>query len=805
MGIYGLSNDNGNEVNEFFNAQTKGKMFMRIFFLQRCLGFTIWVFAINATSSAQSIPRLDSIRKRRPQGNNKAGFSDLQSENELEQRFPKNEKKHRRVASSAVSIITLENCAPLTNTEFEMGDSIVIGADILEKTKDSPDSSSLSSPDVFLKNQLPLDSQNQDSQFELPCSYTNVSDRPLLNPVENNTNIDKVYILIRRSQERRYRRFPLDPRPTENLLTYRIGFVPYKVDALYAWKILVVQKDGSEQSSVLQWFRVKGTPDITSDAVDNLATTQSPNFNASVLSVLSQSPSARPSARAAPSRRPSRRPSLKPSSQPSFQRSHRPSSRPSRKLTHKPSSRPVHRPSSKPSSGPSPKPSAIASESPSLTRSGKPSSHASYQPSRKPFNFPSSRPSRTPSSYPSILPSTSPSHSPTGAPSTGPTQNPTSNPTAQPSGAPSQRPDNNTYYGLQPSCSNKPDLISYNICLDLKSLSGKYETWMNSFGSAKRRWESIIIRGDSSPYVVTAGFLTLVQPATQAPKIIDDIYISGTEAVIDGVGGILGSAGPTLLKSVYDKIRKRTIYHTVGGWMKFDTADIAFRVKTKTFDAIVLHEMAHVLGIGSLWPNFDLVNGTFYVGQAVLDAWEAMGCGPGGRVPIEAGGPAGTAGGHWDEFCLTDELMTGYLNKVNFLSNLTISSLYDMGYIVNFSAADSFNLSHIRNASQCRDYCPGLARGRNLAEAKSFQVPPASSATREAAIRYGQKELEEAGLRYEQFQKSDRRNLEDDGNRSFIYLGSSMIKVFYVENGYLRSVTVTKEGGSNIMSRTGWP
>ena len=62
-------------------------------------------------------------------------------------------------------------------------------------------------------------------------------------------------------------------------------------------------------------------------------------------------------------------------------------------------------------------------------------------------------------------------------------------------------------------------------------------------------------------------------------------------------------------------------------------------------------------------------------------------------VPIETDGGPGTAGGHWDETALANELMTGFVNGANNpLSRVTIACLEDMGYQVNYEVADGYSL-----------------------------------------------------------------------------------------------------------------
>ena len=76
---------------------------------------------------------------------------------------------------------------------------------------------------------------------------------------------------------------------------------------------------------------------------------------------------------------------------------------------------------------------------------------------------------------------------------------------------------------------------------------------------------------------------------------IDDMRMTAVEQAIDGEFGILGSAGPTLLRSS-DGL-------PVGGQMTFDSADIDRLINDSPngldFFETVLHEMGHIQGIGT--------------------------------------------------------------------------------------------------------------------------------------------------------------------------------------------------------------
>ena len=85
------------------------------------------------------------------------------------------------------------------------------------------------------------------------------------------------------------------------------------------------------------------------------------------------------------------------------------------------------------------------------------------------------------------------------------------------------------------------------------------------------------------------------------------------------------------------------------------------------------------------------------------------------KVPLANTGGAGTRGGHWREATFGNELMTGFLNTGNnSLSRLSIASVQDLGYEVNFDAADAFsppspvNLAALRRTARhvCRTIAP---------------------------------------------------------------------------------------------------
>jgi hypothetical protein len=136
-------------------------------------------------------------------------------------------------------------------------------------------------------------------------------------------------------------------------------------------------------------------------------------------------------------------------------------------------------------------------------------------------------------------------------------------------------------------------------------------------------------------------------------------------------------------------------------------------IAENTFYGVVLHEMAHVLGIGTLWTantQYGVGNNLYtagsgqYYGPAALAAWKSEFSQTGATsVPVELGGGAGTANGHWNEvdngagntafvsnltgMDFSKELMTGWASSTFFLSTVTLGGLADLGYTVDYSKA----------------------------------------------------------------------------------------------------------------------
>jgi hypothetical protein len=276
-----------------------------------------------------------------------------------------------------------------------------------------------------------------------------------------------------------------------------------------------------------------------------------------------------------------------------------------------------------------------------------------------------------------------------------------------------------TVAGLAPvSFSATAVAATFTITLDfISSISSSQRA---AFNSAASRW-SQVITGDllsitAGPGDIPAGFCGIGHPAFVGT--IDDVIIWVEVAPIDGPGGVLGQAGPCAIRNGSPTL-------PILGVMQFDVADLATIEGNGTLGDVILHEMGHVLGLGTLWSLngfFDLLRNpscpggaggtcvpdstgadTHFTGSGAVASFNGLPGGPwnppttaSSLVPVEntQGGP-GTRDGDWRESTFVTELMTGFITGgTNPLSVVTVSQFADLGYTVDLQAADSYTLGN---------------------------------------------------------------------------------------------------------------
>lgn len=213
---------------------------------------------------------------------------------------------------------------------------------------------------------------------------------------------------------------------------------------------------------------------------------------------------------------------------------------------------------------------------------------------------------------------------------------------------------------------------------------------------------------DFSGNPLAADFCVNGQP--QISGIIDDLRIYVVIEEIDGPLGTLASAGPCATRGISAI--------PIVGLMRFDQDDLERLEGDGDMYGVVLHEMAHVLGLGTIWPTRGLLQNpsqpnnqgadTHFNGERAIAAFDAAGGAgfSGSKVPVENMAGPGSADGHWRESVMVNELMTPFLNAMqpSPMSAITIESFADLGYGVDISVADPFT---VPNPSPPRILAPG--------------------------------------------------------------------------------------------------
>ena len=200
-----------------------------------------------------------------------------------------------------------------------------------------------------------------------------------------------------------------------------------------------------------------------------------------------------------------------------------------------------------------------------------------------------------------------------------------------------------------------------------------------AFTAAAARWEEVIVGDVPDVFVPGVGQ-------------VDDIVIEARSIAIDGPNGVLGQTAIVAQRVVSNL--------PSAAFIELDTSDIAALESSGQLNDTVLHEIGHALGFGIIWSDLGLISGATgpdpqFLGSLSIQEYNLRFGTNATGVPVENMGGAGTADSHWRESVLTTELMTGFLDPgvVNPITRLTVAQFADIGYQVDFAAAESINLT----------------------------------------------------------------------------------------------------------------
>ena len=196
--------------------------------------------------------------------------------------------------------------------------------------------------------------------------------------------------------------------------------------------------------------------------------------------------------------------------------------------------------------------------------------------------------------------------------------------------------------------------------------------WSSSALGARALQAAVLVAEARIEAEILGDLPDVVLPSWAGPlAAVDDLVIRVELATMDGVGGMLGAGDPILVRS--DSLLPVTARMRL-------TRRCGLAQAEGVWDEVVLHEMLHCLGFGTLWGAKGLVApGRGRLHRPRRDG----GIRRHGRlrpVPLESEGGPGTAGVHWSEAMFGAELMTGWIADGGILSPLTLASLGDLGY-----------------------------------------------------------------------------------------------------------------------------
>ena len=224
---------------------------------------------------------------------------------------------------------------------------------------------------------------------------------------------------------------------------------------------------------------------------------------------------------------------------------------------------------------------------------------------------------------------------------------------------------------------------------------------------AARRFEAIITQGLPNVDFSSNGFDFVADGGRVTRKIEDTVDDLRIFVLKTHYGTYAGAARPD-----YVRTGNPTGLPAVGA-IFMDSFALARREADSVWQEerlvrdLMLHEIAHVLGFGSLWQEFGLLHepleDTYFSGELAIRAFNAAGGEPyvGNKVPVEGGLFGGSCGSasHWNPYVFRGldrqfgaELMEPTVEQEHALSAITIQSLADLGYVVDVRQADPYSL-----------------------------------------------------------------------------------------------------------------
>lgn len=221
------------------------------------------------------------------------------------------------------------------------------------------------------------------------------------------------------------------------------------------------------------------------------------------------------------------------------------------------------------------------------------------------------------------------------------------------------------------------------------------------------RWERLMASG--LPDAVVRGTADCGEGSPSLDETVDDLVVYVRFVDLDA----LAESGPCLVR--------RDGGLPITGTIWLDGPIRVRQLHPAVLESLVMHELAHVLGFGSLWKERGLLrdgsieggDDPHFVGALARPWFEAMGGTgyEGAKIPVDDSGVRGTADTHWRLFPFEEELMTPIIfYPDNPLSRVTAAAMADLGYDIDIEGVEPWLLPLARSAVSRSVSVPGRRR-----------------------------------------------------------------------------------------------
>ena len=213
-------------------------------------------------------------------------------------------------------------------------------------------------------------------------------------------------------------------------------------------------------------------------------------------------------------------------------------------------------------------------------------------------------------------------------------------------------------------------------------------------------WEQVIVRGlpDFVPWVVEPYEIETFVGTVTSRGPIDDLRIF--VGVFDAPDGrVLGRGGPIAVRS---RSEQGGTWLPVTAFLGINVAKMDDIDRGNAWYALALHEIGHCLGFtASAFDWFELLRSpsaensgadAHFIGSNAIAAFNRLGGANyrGAKVPLE--NRDGASNGHWRQSVFQNEIMDPNFGIGEYFSEITIGAMEDMGYEVDYAAADDYRL-----------------------------------------------------------------------------------------------------------------